>query len=97
VQNEEIKHKLQKGSAPFILDVREEVEYMLGHIPGAISVPLSEFERHLVELQREQTYYVICRTGNRSNAACLYMQVKGFTDVYNVIPGMSEWDGDIEE
>lgn len=80
-----------------ILDVRESAEYAFGHIEGAKSIPLGELESRLEELDREQEIYVICRTGNRSDLAAQLLAKNGFTKVYNVLPGMNEWNGKIKK
>ena len=78
-----------------ILDVREEAEYAFGHIEGAKSIPMGELESHLYELDQTQEIYVICRTGKRSDIAAQLLVKNGFTKVYNVLPGMTEWNGKI--
>jgi rhodanese-related sulfurtransferase len=73
--------------------VREEAEYAFGHIEGAKSIPLGELESRLEELNKEQEIYVVCRTGKRSDMAAQILAKNGFTKVYNVLPGMTEWNG----
>lgn len=80
-----------------ILDVREEAEYAFGHIPGAKSIPMGDLEARIAELDKDQEIYVICRTGTRSDMAAQLLAHKGFTKVYNVLPGMSEWNGEITQ
>ena len=78
-----------------ILDVREEAEYAFGHIEGAKSIPMGKLESRLDELNQTQEIYVICRTGKRSDMAAQLLDKSGFTKVYNVLPGMTEWNGKI--
>ena len=78
-----------------ILDVREAAEYAFGHIEGALSIPMGELESRISELDKEQTIYVVCRTGKRSDFAAQMLSNNGFTDVYNVIPGMTGWSGEL--
>ncbi len=95
VSNEELEQKLDAN--PVILDVREPMEYAFGHIPGAKLVPFGKLEEMIDELlpYQKQEIYVVCRTGNRSDAACQILQQKGFTTVKNVVPGMSDWKGPV--
>lgn len=79
-----------------VLDVREKAEYAFNHIPGAVSIPLGELETRMSELNKEKEIYVVCRTGNRSDMAAQLLDEKGFTNVFNVVPGMSDWSGDSE-
>ncbi|MFY0519148.1 sulfurtransferase TusA family protein [Lysinibacillus sp. UGB7] len=83
------------GKNGLILDVREEVEFAFGHIAGAKSIPLGDLEARIYELDQEQEIYVICRTGKRSDFAAQKLVANGFTKVYNVLPGMTAWTGEL--
>ena len=78
-----------------VLDVREAAEYAFGHVPGAKSIPMGELEERVGELDKEQEIYVICRTGTRSDMAAQMLSEKGFSKVYNVLPGMGGWNGEV--
>lgn len=79
-----------------IIDVREPAEYAFGHIPGAISIPLGQLEERAATLDAGAEIAIVCRTGNRSDMACNMLAAKGFTRLKNVIPGMSQWKGEVE-
>lgn len=93
VSNNELQSKMEKDGQFTILDVREEAEYAFNHIPESISIPFGELEGRLEELNKEHDIYVVCRTGNRSDLAAQKLAKNGFNNVYNVLPGMSEWTG----
>jgi rhodanese-related sulfurtransferase/TusA-related sulfurtransferase len=95
--NEEIQAKAASGEKLQILDVREPAEYAFGHISGAISIPLGELEEKMTQLDPNSEYYVVCRTGNRSDMACQMLTEKGFRSIKNVIPGMSQWAHNVEK
>lgn len=92
--NEELQAKL--GQNIIVLDVREAAEFAFDHIPNAVSIPMGELENRLNELNKEDEIYVVCRTGNRSDLASQKLAENGFTNVINVVPGMSQWSGDTE-
>src|SRR5690606_21658658 len=91
--NEELEEKLDVNENIVVLDVREAAEYAFNHIPNAISIPLGELEDRLSELNTGDEIYVVCRTGSRSDLAAQKLAEKGFTNVINVVPGMSAWSG----
>lgn len=93
INNEELEKMLKANEPISVLDVRESAEYAFNHIPNAISIPLGELEERAGELDKEKALYVVCRTGNRSDLAAQKLTEKGFGRVYNVVPGMSQWDG----
>lgn len=96
VSNEELAEKLASGEPIHVLDVREPAEYSFARIPGAVSIPLGELEEKLGQLKQDQPYYVVCRTGARSDMACQLLAERGFSMVKNVVPGMSGWQGATE-
>ena len=44
-----------------VLDVRPEDEFSLGHLPGALNIPLAELERRLSELSKGREVIAYCR------------------------------------
>ena len=80
-----------------ILDVRTEEEYFgpLGHIDGAILIPINELEIRIEELKefQDETIYVVCRSGNRSNFGKDLLIENSFNAV-NVDGGMLAWKAD---
>jgi len=76
-----------------VLDVREEGEYKLGHILNSTLVPLGKLNERIGELEkyREQPIVVVCRTGNRSGAACAALGKHGFAQAYNLVGGVTSW------
>ncbi len=81
-----------------LLDVRTPKEYDSGHIPGAILLDIydPEFKSKVDQLDKDKTYYVICRSGQRSGNACGIMHDLGFKELNNLQGGMLGWAGDIE-
>ena len=72
-----------------ILDVRELFEYNICHIPGSILIPINKIIRDYdTVLDKNQTYYIICHTGQRSYFITDYLTKKGF-DVFNIVGGIS--------
>lgn len=50
-----------RGGEATVLDVRPAEEYRAGHIPGAISIPLPELKRRLLELPQDTEIVAYCR------------------------------------
>lgn len=74
-----------------IIDVREEIELLNGIIPGAVSLPLSQFLDRLEELEAKPVVFV-CASGGRSRDAAAYLVRQGFEhEVANLTGGMHEW------
>lgn len=73
-----------------VVDVRETDEYIGGHVPGALSVPLSTLTDNVHLFDGSDTTYVICQVGGRSMRACEYLQGFG-KPVVNVAGGTGGW------
>jgi rhodanese-related sulfurtransferase len=94
--NAEEFSKLSKNPDTVILDVRTGGEVSEGKIPGAININVMNFlsfGSEIDKLDRDKTYLVYCRSGNRSGNACQMMQKKGFTKLYNLSGGVGAWRG----
>lgn len=96
LSTEEAK-KLVDDSEAVVLDVRTPEEFEEGHIPKATLIPLQELESRLGELDKDETYLVVCRSGNRSAQASELLVQEGFKKVYNMTGGMNTWDDEIEK
>jgi rhodanese-related sulfurtransferase/TusA-related sulfurtransferase len=92
--NEDLEKKMKANENIVVLDVREAAEYAFNHIPNSITIPLGELENRYNELNKDDVIYVICRTGSRSDFAAQKLTENGFTNVINVVPGMSQWSGE---
>ncbi|HSN43682.1 MAG TPA: rhodanese-like domain-containing protein [Propionibacteriaceae bacterium] len=74
-----------------LLDVRERVEFIAGHAPGAINVPMSELQARLVEVPRgEDALLVICRSGVRSQKVAEFLATRDVPAI-NVLGGTVAW------
>lgn len=57
---EELLERMEKGEV-ILLDVRPHDEYETGHIPGAISLPMEDLEKHLASLPADKEIIAYCR------------------------------------
>lgn len=98
-QSDWIEQKAQDPDA-VILDVRTDEEVAEGFIEGAIHIDIyggQAFLDALEELDKSKSYFVYCRSGNRSGQACAIMASKGFEKTFNLIGGVMEWEGPLVE
>ncbi|HEV2336937.1 MAG TPA: MBL fold metallo-hydrolase [Stellaceae bacterium] len=87
------EHTGEHQGAVQILDVREPAEFTgpLGHIAGAVLIPLGELAERAGELSHERPVVAVCRAGGRSAQATVILQKAGFTEVANLTGGMLRW------
>lgn len=60
VSREDLVARLHDGLVT-VLDVRPEDEFAVGHLPGALNIPLAELERRLTELPPDREVIAYCR------------------------------------
>jgi rhodanese-related sulfurtransferase len=76
-----------------IVDVREadEFEGPLGHIPGAINIPLCDLESRASELENGKPIITVCRAGGRSARGTQILKKAGLEQTANLAGGMLRW------
>lgn len=92
---EQLQAKMEAGEAINIIDVREVSEVEAGAIPGIIHIPLGLLEFRMPELNKNEHYYIVCRSGGRSGQATMFLESQGF-NVTNMTGGMLEWAGEVK-
>ncbi|SEL78425.1 Rhodanese-related sulfurtransferase [Aquimarina amphilecti] len=76
-----------------LVDVRTAKEYAEGHIEGAINIDFSDenFETLISEVDKTKPVAVYCGRGGRSGKCSAYMKKAGFTKIYDLDGGITEW------
>lgn len=75
----------------YLLDVREPDEWVAGHAPDAVHLPLMDIPGRLEEVPRDGDVVVVCRMGGRSAQAVAYLMQNGYDNVVNLDGGMRDW------
>ena len=75
------------GGDTVVLDVREPIEWEMGHVPGAFLISLGTLRERRHELPLEAGMTVFCEAGIRSGSAASILQAEGFAGVVNVPEG----------
>jgi rhodanese-related sulfurtransferase len=95
---------LADGGEYVVVDVREEWEFCdnegepPGHIIGSINMPWDSgyFQAHYGELAPDQNLIMVCLSNYRSNLAARFLDMAGYTAVFDMLGGMHYWEGDTE-
>jgi phage shock protein E len=67
-----------------MIDVRTTFEFQMGHVPGAVNIPLDEVPYRVNEIAALPSPRVLyCRSGNRSGIAVQMLRQAGLGDLYN--------------
>ena len=76
-----------------VIDVRTPGEFAQGHIQGAVNIDVEDaaFATNIGKLPKNKPYFVYCRSGNRSGVATAKMADLGFTEIYDLQGGITQW------
>ena len=85
---------LEGDPAAVLLDIRTPEEFGEGRLEGAVNIDFyaADFAGQLAELDRDATYVIYCRSGNRTTAALDTFRDLGFTSVHAVEGGIVAWE-----
>jgi ArsR family transcriptional regulator len=91
VSRKDLVSRLRDGLVT-VLDVRSEDEFALGHLPGALNIPLAELERRLAELPANREVIAYCRGPYcvLSFEAVAALRMRGYV-VHRLEDGYPEW------
>ncbi|MFD1754005.1 ThiF family adenylyltransferase [Rufibacter sediminis] len=82
----------KEGKKMLLLDVREQNEYMTGHLQKSLLTPLSVFRKQMDQLPQHLPIVTICQKGSRSlKAAEMLLEKEASTEVYSLTGGMEAW------
>ncbi|MXV78500.1 rhodanese [Candidatus Poribacteria bacterium] len=93
----ELKHKMDMGRDFILLDVRDEWEFQVVHLDGAVSIPLGELPRRFGELSPGDEIIVYCHKGMRSLDAAYLLQQLGFNSTLSLVGGIDKWACEIDQ
>lgn len=74
-----------------LIDVRTHTEYIQGHLPNTINIPMDEISERANEVPTDKPVIFVCASGNRSGTVTEAFANAGYTNVYNLKGGTSGW------
>ena len=74
-----------------VVDVRTPQEWIEGHVPGSVNIPVGEISARIGELPPGATIATICEGGYRSSLAASLLAQEGVPSVVNVVGGMTAY------
>ena len=84
-------HTMLESGDVVVVDVREPFEWLDGHVPGALHVPMFEAVARAAELPADRPKAVVCAGGVRSSATISALKHRVPGPWLNVTGGMAAW------
>jgi hydroxyacylglutathione hydrolase len=88
---QELRTRLASPNAIAVLDVRTPREWRVGHIDGALHVPLGDLPSRLSSVPTNAPVAVVCEGGLRSSLAASLLSRAGLVHAVNVPGGMAAY------
>ncbi len=84
---------LEGSEPPLLLDVREQNEWVVAHLAGAVHLPLSAVKERIEEVEPDRSRPIVtyCAQGNRSKFAALDLESLGYDQVASMAGGIVDW------
>ena len=83
---------LERGEDVALVDVREDREWSLGHLPGALHMSRGTLEQKIEQaVPRGRRVVLYCASGNRSALAADSLAQMGYRDVASLAGGIRGW------
>jgi rhodanese-related sulfurtransferase len=93
ISPEQMVDELYEKEDVQLVDVRTSEEFLEGHLKNAqnICIASSDFEDKVKLLDKNKPVYLYCKTGGRSANAAKILEEMGFTKVYDMQGGITNW------
>jgi rhodanese-related sulfurtransferase len=92
----ELKQKINANENLFLLDIREDYEREISHIPS-IHIPMGDVASKTNEIPKEKEIIIICRSGKRAEPIADYLQnVMSFPNVTILDGGLLVWKEQVD-
>jgi sulfur-carrier protein adenylyltransferase/sulfurtransferase len=92
----ELTSRLARDEDLQLIDVREQFEWDIAHLPGARLVPLASLPDAIDSLDKTREVVVYCKGGSRRRAAATHLADAGFARVANLAGGILRWRDEVD-
>ncbi|PAB58057.1 rhodanese-like domain-containing protein [Anaeromicrobium sediminis] len=96
ISPEQTKVLLDKNPNAIVFDIREEDEYIQGHIPSATHLSYKELKVQMEYFNKDRIYVIYGPTAKKAAKVADVMTSKGFPKVYILNGGIDKWPYDLE-
>ena len=91
---DQLAEAVRYGAA--IVDVREPGEYLAGHVPGAVLIPMGSIPSNLQKLDTDEPVICYCHHGMRSLDVVNWLRQQGIGSAKSLAGGIDRWSMEID-
>lgn len=91
-----LAERLATDEPLLLLDIREQYEWEICRLPGALHVPMSELPGRLATLDSGREMLVYCHHGVRSRMATAWLRNEGYERVRDLLGGIEAWAREVD-
>ncbi len=88
---DQLKDIMKKDDKTLLVDVRSRFEYVKGHIPGAINIPLRELAENVDRIPRKGNVVLYCTSGYRTGIGVMSLHTLGYDNIQGFVSGIVGW------
>lgn len=96
ISAEQAKTLFEKNTDAIVLDIRDEEDYISGHIPNATQTSYSEVKKQLDYLNKDAIYVIYGSSDKKSEKVATVMANNGFPKIYILTGGIGNWPYSVE-
>ena len=75
----------------YVLDVRTPEEFVAGHVPGAVNIPVDQVAARLDEVPKDKDVVLYCKSGRRAGIASEVLANHGYTRLQHLEGDIVGW------
>lgn len=96
ISAEQAKVLMEKNPDLMVFDVRDEKDYLQGHLPQAKLISQKELKKRITAFDQEKIYMIYAKNDKTSAKAAEILSNSGFSKVYVLNGGIDQWPYEIE-
>lgn len=98
LEAKKVKNMIDENQFDLIIDLRNEENYLNGHLPGSINILINEIPDNIEFLEgyKNKKILLYCGIGSQSKSACKVLALNGFSDLCSLSRGIKEYPYNLE-
>lgn len=94
---DKVKYMIDNNEFDLILDLRDKEDYLVGHLPNAVNIPINEIPDNMCYLNEymNKNILIYCGVGHHSKIAGKILTLNGFKKIYDLSNGIEEYKYDL--